>query len=190
MLALAASTHLFWITSRAAGTVALLLASVSVCVGLAMGGRLLPRGPHDLRTTHEALSLATMAALGVHVVSLLGDSYLHPSLADVTVPFASSYAQPWTAIGIVAGWATLLLGLSYYARARIGVQRWRRLHRLTALAWLLGLVHALGEGSDAGTAWFLASVGLVAIPAVALLALRVSGEGARVPGAPQGARRA
>ncbi len=43
-----------------------------------------------------------------------------------------------------------VLGLSYYARARIGVQRWRRLHRFAALAWLLGLVHALGEGTDAG----------------------------------------
>lgn len=123
MLALAAQTHLFWITSRAAGTVALLLSSVSVCVGLTIGGRLLRRPPRDLRTVHEALSLATLAALGVHVVSLLGDSYLHPSVADVSIPFASSYGQPWMGIGIVAGWATLLLGLSYYARARIGVQR-------------------------------------------------------------------
>jgi sulfoxide reductase heme-binding subunit YedZ len=181
MLALAASTHLLWITSRAAGTVALLLASASVCVGLAMGGRLLARPPRDLRTIHEALSLATLAALGVHVVSLLGDSYLHLSVAELSVPFASSWGQPWMGIGIVAGWATLLLGLSYYARARIGVQRWRRLHRFTALAWLLGLVHALGQGTDAGTAWFLVAVGLVAIPALGLLAMRMSREDAHAP---------
>jgi methionine sulfoxide reductase heme-binding subunit len=172
MLALTTGTHVFWITSRAAGTVALLLSSLSVCVGLAMGGRLLGR---DLRTMHEALSLATIAALLVHVISLLGDSYLHPSVADVALPFASSYKQPWMTIGIVAGWLTILLGLSYYARARIGVRRWRRLHRFTALAWLLGLAHALGEGTDAGTAWFLAALALVAIPAFALLAVRMTG---------------
>ncbi len=175
MLALATETHIFWITSRAAGTAALLLASLSVCIGLAMGGRLLPRGGRDLRTTHEALSLATMAALAVHAFSLLGDSYLHPSLGDVTVPFASSYGQPWMTIGIFAGWLTILLGLSYYLRGRIGVQRWRRLHRFTALAWLLGLVHAFGEGTDAGTAWFVVAVGLVVIPALALLAGRLFG---------------
>lgn len=121
MLAFATETHVFWITSRAAGTVALLLASLSVCLGLAMGGRLLPRGTCDLRTTHEALSLATMAALAVHALSLLGDSYLRPSLADVTLLFASSYGQPWMTIGIFAGWLTVLLGLSYYLRGRIGV---------------------------------------------------------------------
>ena len=58
----------------------------------------------------------------------------------------------------------LLLGLSYYARARIGVQRWRVLHRFTALAWLLGLVHALGEGTDAGQTWFLAMTAIVVAP--------------------------
>lgn len=173
MRAIAADTHVFWITSRAAGIAALLLASLSVGLGLTMALRLLPRRLGDLRTVHEALSLATIGALVVHAVSLLGDSYLHPSLADVTVPFASSYMQPWTTIGIVAGWAVVLLGLSYYARGRIGVQRWRRLHRLTALAWVLALGHALGEGTDAGTTWFLAAIGIVAVPAATLLAVRL-----------------
>jgi sulfoxide reductase heme-binding subunit YedZ len=174
-MAHAAATHIFWITSRAAGTAALLLASVSVCVGLAMGGRLVRRGGADLRVVHEALSLATIAALVVHAASLLFDGFLHPSLADVSVPFVSSYREPWMTIGIVGGWLTILLGLSYYARGRIGPQRWRSLHRFTGLAWALGLLHGLGEGTDAGTAWFLAAVGLVAIPAAALLLARLRG---------------
>jgi sulfoxide reductase heme-binding subunit YedZ len=194
MLALAADTHVFWITSRAAGVVALLLASLSVCVGLTMGGRLLPRATRDLRMTHEALSLATLAALAVHVLSLLGDGYLHPSIADVTVPFASSFGEPWLGIGIVAGWATALLGASYYVRGRIGVQRWRRLHRFTALAWLLALVHSLGEGTDAGTAWFLIAVGIVALPTLALLMRRLgdsgTGAGAAAPRPPPAAAEA
>jgi len=186
MLALASGNHLFWITSRAAGAVALVFASLSVGVGLAMGGRLIPRGVRDLRVTHEALSLATMAALTLHALSLLGDSYLRPSLADVTVPFVSSYGQPWMTIGILAGWLTILLGLSYYLRGHIGVQRWRMLHRFTALAWLLGLVHALGEGTDAGAIWFLGPIALVAIPALVLLVIRMVGG---LPSA-QAARRA
>lgn len=174
-LATAAAPHLLWITSRAAGIAALILSSVSVCVGLLMGARLNKgRGP-DLRVAHEALSLATIAALLVHGLSLLGDSFLHPSLADVSIPFVSAYKSLWTSTGIVAFWAMALLGLSYYARTRIGVQRWRRLHRFTALAWILGLVHSLGEGTDAGQAWFLAMVAIVALPAIVLLIVRHAG---------------
>jgi sulfoxide reductase heme-binding subunit YedZ len=171
-LATATGPHLFWLTSRAAGTAALVLSSLSVCLGLLMGGRLLKRRAADLRVTHEALSLATIAVLAVHGLSLLGDSYMHPSLGDIAIPFLSGYKTPWTSAGIIAFWALLALGLSYYARARIGQARWRRLHRFTALAWLLGVVHALGEGTDSGQAWFLAMTAIVVLPAVLLLVIR------------------
>jgi sulfoxide reductase heme-binding subunit YedZ len=171
-LATAVAPHLYWITSRAAGIVALLLSSISVCVGLLMGGRVLKGRQPDLRVAHEALSLGTLAALLVHGLTLIGDSFLHPSLGDVAIPFLSGYKTLWTSGGIVAFWAMALLGLSYYARTRIGPQRWRRLHRFTALAWLLGVVHSLGEGTDAGQAWFLAMTAIVVLPALALLAMR------------------
>jgi sulfoxide reductase heme-binding subunit YedZ len=171
-LATAVTPHLLWITSRAAGTAALLLSSVSVCVGLSIGSRALAARKSDLRIAHEALSLATIVTLLVHVFALLGDGFLRPSVADLTLPFVSGYKTLWTTIGIVAFWAMLALGLSYYARARIGAQRWRVLHRFTALAWLLGLAHSLGEGTDAGQLWFLAMVAIVALPALVLLSSR------------------
>jgi sulfoxide reductase heme-binding subunit YedZ len=181
-VATAVDTHLFWITSRAAGTAALLLSSVSVGAGLLMGGKLLRRRVGDLRVAHEALSLATMAALVVHATALLGDGYLHPSVLDVSLPFVSGYKTVWMSIGIVAGWSLILLGLSFYARARIGQARWRALHRFTALAWALGLVHSLGEGTDAGQAWFLALTAIVAVPVVLLLIRRMWPPAVRPPG--------
>jgi sulfoxide reductase heme-binding subunit YedZ len=171
-MATSAAPHLFWITSRAAGDAALILSSHGVCLGLLMGGRFVKKRGLDLRSTHEALSLATLATIVVHAVTLLGDGFLKPSLADLTIPFVSGYMTFWTTTGIVAGWMMILLGLSYYARARIGPARWRRLHRFTALAWVLGLVHSLGEGTDAGTTWFLAMTAIVTIPALVLLAVR------------------
>jgi sulfoxide reductase heme-binding subunit YedZ len=173
ILATAVGPHLFWITSRAAGIAALLLSSLSVCIGLLIGGRIVKGHRQELRVTHEALSLAALAALVVHGLTLLGDGYLHPSLGDIAIPFLSGYETLWTSMGIVAFWALLVLGLSYYARTRIGVQRWRRLHRFAALAWILGLAHSLGEGTDAGQAWFLAMVALAAVPALALLLARM-----------------
>src|SRR5207249_1874994 len=115
--------HLFWITSRAAGTAALVVASLAVCLGLLMSTRLLKRfSAADLRVTHETLSLATIVAIAVHGVSLIGDSYMHPSLVDISVPFVGSYRTGWTSTGIVSGWVLAALGLSYYARGRIGIE--------------------------------------------------------------------
>jgi sulfoxide reductase heme-binding subunit YedZ len=166
-------THAFWITSRAAGVVALLASSGAMTAGLLMGGRFVRRSI-DLRATHEALALATLIALAVHAFALLGDGFLSPSLADVTIPFVSDFQRWWMAAGIAGGWLMVILGLSYYARSRIGVARWRTLHRFTALAWLLGLVHALGQGTDAGTVWLLASVAAVTLPALGLLTARLA----------------
>lgn len=164
--------HLFWIASRAAGIATLLLSSAAVGVGLTMRGRLVKGRGLDLRAAHEALSLATLVALLVHAVTLLGDSFLSPSVLDLAIPFASGYKEPWTSIGIVAGWVLVALGVSYYFRARIGVARWRRLHRWTAVAWLAGIAHSLGEGTDAGTAWFLVCTAIAIVPALLLLVVR------------------
>jgi sulfoxide reductase heme-binding subunit YedZ len=172
MVSTAPEQHIFWITSRAAGSAALLLSSAAVGAGLLMSMKTIRGRTSDLRVLHEALSLATIGALIVHAVSLLGDSYMHPSVADISIPFATSFGGVWLAIGIVAGWALILLGVSYYYRDRIGQARWRMLHRFTAFAWIAGLVHALGEGTDAGRTWFLAVLGMGAAPALVLLAAR------------------
>jgi methionine sulfoxide reductase heme-binding subunit len=180
--------HLFWITSRAAGFAALILASLAVSAGLLMSTKLLKGKTSELRAGHDTLALATIVAIVVHGVALLGDQFLHPSVADIAIPFVSSYKTFWTSLGIVGGWGLVLLGLSYYTRRWIGAVRWRKLHRFTALAWLAGLLHALGEGTDAGQLWFLAMIALVAIPALALLLTRVArgGSGATAgPPAPQ-----
>ncbi len=160
--------HAFWITSRAAGIIALLAASLAVALGLLMSTPLRRRLP-EARVLHEALSLATMMALAVHALALLGDSYFKPSLADITIPFVRGF---WMGLGIIAGWLFVILGLSYYIRGRIGPQRWRVLHRLTAVAWVLGVAHAVMMGTDAGTLWFLVAATLVVVPAAALLARR------------------
>ena len=187
--AAAAGPHIFWLTSRAAGVAAVVLSSASVGAGLLIAsgrGAARRRIGGDARALHEALSLATLVAIAVHGAALLGDHFLRPTLLDISVPFTGAYRPLWTGVGIVSGWALAALGLSYYARGRIGQSRWRALHRFTALFWVLGIVHSLGSGTDAGQPWFLAVLALSAIPAAILLLARLTRGAAGQASAPAG----
>lgn len=181
---MSAAHHLFWITSRAAGSAALLLSSASVLLGLTMSSSRRNPNRRDLRTLHEALSLAALAMVGIHGISLFGDAYLNPGVTGIIVPFVGKYRPPWTGIGVLAGYGLAALGLSYYLRDRIGASRWKRLHRLTALFWLLAIVHTVGAGSDAGELWFVILNGAMIVPATLLLVLRWIGRASdeRTPG--------
>lgn len=164
--------HLFWITSRAAGGAALLLASASVGLGLMMSSKRRSAAKRDFRAVHEALSLTALAMVALHGIALLGDAWLNPGLTGITIPLVGPYRPLWTGLGIVAGYGLAALGISYYFRDRIGAARWRRAHRLTAIFWLLAIVHTIGAGSDATQLWFLILSGVLVVPVALLLALR------------------
>jgi sulfoxide reductase heme-binding subunit YedZ len=174
--AVSAGPHIFWITSRAAGTAALVLSSAAVAAGLLIGSRggVLKGSGGDTKALHEALSLATLVAIAIHGLALLGDHYLHPSIFEISIPFISAYRPLWTGIGVAGGWGLAVLGLSYYARTWVGQNRWRSLHRFTALFWLLGIAHSIGAGTDAGQLWFLLVLAVPVVPALVLLLNRLS----------------
>ena len=84
-----------------------------------------------------------------------------------------SYRPLFTGLGIVAGYLAALLGLSFYARRRIGTRLWRKLHRATSVVYVLGVVHALGAGTDASTTWLRAFLLVTGAPILFLLLVRV-----------------
>jgi methionine sulfoxide reductase heme-binding subunit len=168
--------HTWWLASRAAGIVALLLVSASVLIGLTMASGLLrkPGIKRALLPFHEHTALAGLVAIGVHGVTLLGDAWLRPGVAGIAIPFVIGYRTVYVALGILAGYLAGLLGLSFYARRRIGARLWRRLHKATVLVYAMGLVHTLGAGTDASTTWLRAVMLATAVPIVGLFALRVA----------------
>ena len=178
----AATQHVWWLASRASGVVALALVSLSVGLGLAMAGRI-SRRPGTKRTmvaVHEQAALAGLVAIAVHGLTLLGDAWLHPGLRGVFVPFAMSYRTVWTGIGIVGAYLAAALGLSFYLRRHIGARLWRKAHRLTIVVYVLSLGHALGAGTDAGSAWLRWSILATAVPIGLLFLIRI------MPGAKAG----
>ena len=158
--------HLLWLGSRSLGVVAMVLVSISVGLGLALSvkvsGR--PGMASRLKTLHEAVALVSLFAIAGHGLLLLGDGYLHPTLAQIAVPFLLPNHPVWTGLGVVAGWLTLLFTVSFYLRGRIGIRLWRRVHRWTIVVFGLGLAHTFGSGTDTGSAWLVALLALAAAP--------------------------
>ncbi len=176
--------YTWWLASRAAGIVAIVLASFAVMAGLMMAGRISKRPgmAKTLRTIHEQTALACMVAIAVHGLTLLGDKWMRPGLLGIAVPFDLSYRPVWSGLGIIAGWGAILLGLSFYARKRVGPRAWRLAHRFTIVVWAMGVIHALGAGTDATSSWM--RIGLIALsaPIVGLFVARLTPSGASAPG--------
>jgi methionine sulfoxide reductase heme-binding subunit len=147
--------YAWWLASRASGIVALVLIALSVAIGLGMAARAFrkPGLPKLMIAIHEHAALAALVAIAVHGITLLGDHWLDPGIAGITVPFVIDHEPVFTGLGIIGGYLAAILGLTFYVRRRIGTKRWRNLHRLTPVVYVLGVIHTIGSGSDAGTVW-------------------------------------
>jgi predicted ferric reductase len=167
--------HIFWIASRAFGVVALVLAAVSVGMGLAMAMRA-AKGPGAmarLKQAHEATALTALIFIAAHGLLLLGDTYLRPGLSGIAIPFVMSHKPLWTGLGVVGGWLAALLGLSFYVRRWIGPKLWRKMHRWTLAVYVLAVAHTLGAGTDARSFWLLVIVLATVAPLAVMAAIRL-----------------
>jgi methionine sulfoxide reductase heme-binding subunit len=149
MNAFLAQAPVAWYVARAAGLVAFGALTLSVWLGLAMSTRLLgPKRHKSLFGWHQALAWTGLSMLALHAGALLFDPTLHFGLASVLAPFASAWRPVAVAAGVIAGWLTLVLAVSFRLRKRIGQRGWRRLHYATFAAFILALGHALTAGTD------------------------------------------
>jgi methionine sulfoxide reductase heme-binding subunit len=145
----AAHLPLAWIVARAAGIVAFALLALSTSLGLAMSTRILgTRSLKSLLGWHRTLVWTGLSMVVLHVGALLADPLMHFGLASVLLPFASPWQPGAVAMGVVAGWLSLMLALSFRARKWIGQRGWRTLHYASFAAFGLALMHALSTGTD------------------------------------------
>lgn len=168
--------HVFWwLVSRASGVLALVLITLSVLMGLAMAARVLPPGglKRAVARLHEHVALTALAAIGLHGLALLGDKWLRPGLRGIALPFALSYRPAFTGVGVIAGYLAVLVGPSFYLRRVLGARRWRALHRVAVVIWVLSAIHTLGAGSDGHQLWLRAIVLVPVAPLAYLLVSRV-----------------
>lgn len=147
-----------WNVARAGGFTAYILLALAVIVGLALSTQLQSpaRWPRLLNNElHNFLTLLSTIFLGVHILAVWVDPFTKFGWNEVFLPFVSHYRPLWMALGIVALYLGLAIGLSTWIRPRIGYRWWRRLHIMTIGIFALATIHGLGTGSDTQTIWAL-----------------------------------
>jgi sulfoxide reductase heme-binding subunit YedZ len=180
MIALAtAGPTAYWYLTRGTGTVALVLLTLSVALGVANVRRVrTPSVPRFvLDAVHRDVSLLAVVFVGLHILTSVLDGYVSIRLIDAVVPFGSAYRPFWLGLGAVAFDLLLAVAITSLLRRRLGHRIWRATHWAAYASWPVALIHALGTGSDAGAGWMVAIlVGCAGVVAAAVLFRTLAGE--------------
>lgn len=174
-----------WYLTRSTGTVALVLLTLAVAVGVVDVRRWsTPQWPRFVvDSLHRNISLLAMAFLGLHILTSVIDSFAPISLIDAFVPFAGSYRPFWLGLGAISLDLLLAVTLTSLLRQRMGYASWRAVHWLTYASWPIALLHGLGTGSDVKSAWQMAiSVACLLVVLAAVLVRAISGLPANLRG--------
>lgn len=165
--------HLFWYTARAGGIVAWALLAASVVWGLWLSGRVRPFGvrPAWILDLHRFLGGLATIFVGVHVLSILADSYTSFGLTDVLVPFAATWHPLAVAWGVVGLYLLLAVELTSLARKHLSHAFWRRTHVLALPLYVVATIHYLAAGTDATNPMSFVAIG-VSTASVAILFVR------------------
>jgi DMSO/TMAO reductase YedYZ heme-binding membrane subunit len=176
---------LWWYTARASGLVAWGLLGAGVIWGLLLSGKVVRSRPRPAWVVdlHRFLGAAGLVFVGIHVTTLMLDSYVDFGPADVLVPLMSSWHPVAVAWGIVAAYLMVAVEVTSLLRARLSMRAWRITHLLSFPVYLSATTHLLTAGTDRHSPVVrLAVLGVTA--AVAILAAVRVGSAARPHGGP------
>lgn len=138
-----------WYLSRATGVVTIVLLTLVVCLGVVTAGRRRPQGESAtiVMGLHRWLSLGMLVFLGIHIATAIVDGYVSISWPAVVIPFVSGYEPLLIGLGAIAVDLLVVLLVTSYLRHRIPERRWRLVHWISYLMWLVALAHGFTMGT-------------------------------------------
>ncbi|SEA34512.1 ferric reductase-like transmembrane domain-containing protein [Leifsonia sp. 21MFCrub1.1] len=168
--------EVMWAFGRASGVISLLLFTATLLLGIVTrSGRPLPGMPRfSVSLVHRNVSLLAVVFLVLHVGTLMLDSYAKLGPIDVVVPFLGSFKPFWQGLGTVAFDLVLAIVLTGLLRRRIGQRAFRFVHWFTYAMWPIAVLHAIGNGTNGTSGWFLALAAGCAVLVAAAVVWRLS----------------
>jgi methionine sulfoxide reductase heme-binding subunit len=172
---IAAVSPFVWYVTRASGTVALVLLTATVVLGIVTATRVgtsaVPR--FALGDMHRRVSLLALVFLTLHVLTAVLDTYVPIGLTAAVVPFSSHYKPLLVGLGTVAFDLLLAVVITSLLRYRVAANFWRGVHWLVYASWPVALVHCITIGTDLRFGWMDVLVGSCIVAVLVALVWRV-----------------
>jgi len=151
-----------WNVARTGGFTGYILLTLAVAIGLALTMHLQSPSywPRLINSElHNFVTLLSVIFIGIHILAVWVDPFTRFGWNEVFIPLASHYRATWMALGVIALYLGIAIGISTWLRPLIGYAWWRRLHVLTLVVYALVTLHGITTGSDTQTWWGLVIYG-------------------------------
>jgi len=142
--------QIWWYVARGSGVVAWLVMALGIFWGLALSSRFLGKRPKPnwMLDLHRFLGGMSVVFVGMHLASLVFDSYISFGLVDLVLPGASQYRPIAVAWGVIGLYLLIAVQATSMLRKHISKRAWRRTHFLSFPLFLVSTVHLLAAGTD------------------------------------------
>lgn len=160
-----------WYMIRGTGTVAYLLLYLTVMIGLfSQVQKKRKKKMNGVINLHESLSNWALILVFGHLGLLLIDSYIGFNWTEIIVPFNTTYKPFPMALGTISFYFLIITIVTSKLRKKVGYLRWRKLHALNPILYIMVTIHGLWIGTDFNGE-ILAIVNLIPIPIMGIFAL-------------------
>jgi DMSO/TMAO reductase YedYZ heme-binding membrane subunit len=158
--------------------------TASVIWGVILSTKAFPeqRRPAWLLDLHRWLGGLTVSFVAIHLIALVADSYVHFTLIDLAVPFASDWKPGAVALGVIATWLLVAVELTSLAMRRLPKRIWRAIHLSSYAVFWLTSIHAALAGTDRAQRLYQVTAAASIIAVAWALMYRLANR--QAPGAP------
>ena len=166
--------QLWWYLTRASGIVAWGLLTIAVLLGLVVRTKVgaSPARPPWWLDIHRFLGGLATVFTGVHLATLVADSYVRFTLVDLLVPGASEWRPGAVAWGVVSVWLLVAVEATSLLQKRLPRRTWRWIHLTSYPLFWMATFHFVTAGTDAHSRPAIASVVIAASAVVFFTAVR------------------
>ncbi|HYM96236.1 MAG TPA: hypothetical protein VET26_02960 [Candidatus Sulfotelmatobacter sp.] len=140
----------FWVLARVAALSSYGALAIALVTGIALRSAVLDwlGSNRALRALHEYTTVLWIPLAALHVIALLLDMTARIGLADVFVPFHSSYGSLGIGLGALSLDVLVVVTVAALLRRKMNRSWWSWLHRLAYIAFALIFFHAVLTGTD------------------------------------------
>lgn len=133
-----------WYSVRAAGITSYLLFFATTALGIMLSTKkIFDEHKSSFIILHRLTSMYSLAFILMHFLMLLFLGTHKMSLVEVLIPFVTQYQSQYVAMGIMCFYLIILTVLTSLLLKRIGKRRWKQIHLLSYIGFVLSLIHAI-----------------------------------------------